>query len=105
MHDLRITAEREADLARGLGRGRSGHSEQRRAAELFEASADEEVVRAEVVPPHADAVHLVDDHEPDSDAPEHLDEARLAQTLGRCVDEPGLTRGDPFEPRGALPRR
>ena len=67
MHDLGLASERKADLSRGLGRGRGGHSEQRRVAELLERSTDEEVIRAEVVPPHADAVHLVDDHEPDAD--------------------------------------
>ena len=104
MHDLGLASEREPDLSRGLGRGRGSHSEERRAAELFEASTDEEVIRPEVVPPHADAVHLVDDDEPDPDVAQHLDEARLPKALGRGVDEAGLSGGDPFEPRGALLR-
>ena len=56
------------------------------------AATDEEVVGAEVVAPHAHAVHLVHDDEPDADVGEELDEARLPQALRRGVDESRLAR-------------
>ena len=65
--DLEVAAERRGDLRRG-GRGRGGgHPEHGRVAERLERAADEEVVGPEVVPPHADAVHLVDHDEADAD--------------------------------------
>ncbi len=71
-------------------------------AELLERAPDEEVVGAEVVSPHAHAVHLVHDHEPDPDLGEHRDEARLPQALGCGVDETGLPGRDVGEPRRRL---
>ena len=65
-----VAAERLADLARGLGRRRRRHPEERRLAEGRERVPDEEVVGAEVVPPHAHAVRLVDDDEADADRAE-----------------------------------
>ena len=103
MHDLERAAERLADVARGLGRGRRGHPEEHRVAERLEPAPDEEVVGAEVVPPHAHAVHLVHDDEPDADLGEELDEPGLAQALGRCVDEPGLAGGHGGEPVATSP--
>ncbi len=95
--DLRRPPERITDVARCLGRRRGGHAEQRRLAELRQCVANEEVVGAEVVPPHAHAVHLVDDDEADPDRAEHVEEAGLAQALGRGVDDPLLARGDACE--------
>ncbi len=101
-HDLRLAAERAADLLRRL-RGRSRrHPEERRLAELRERATDEEVVGAEVVPPHAHAVHLVDDDETDADRAEHLEESGLAKPLGRCVHEALATRTDLLEPCGGV---
>ena len=85
--DLRLTTERVADLAGGLGRGRRGHPEQRRFPELRERVADEEVVGAEIVSPHAHAMRLVDDHEPDSHGAKQVDEATLSKAFRSRVDE------------------
>ena len=102
--DLERPPERVTDLAchRGCRGGR--HPEERRLAELGQRAVNEEVVRPEVVPPHAHAVHLVDDDEADADLGEHGDESRLAQALRRRVDEPRLSGRDGGEPRGALLR-
>ena len=70
----------------------------------LETTADEEVVRPEVVAPHAHAVHLVDDDEPDADRREELDEARLPQALRSRVDETCVPGGDAGEPLGRLVR-
>ena len=43
-------------------------------------------------------MHLVDDHEPDTDRAERLDEALLAQPLRRRVQEPCATRRHSREP-------
>ena len=110
--DLELAAERLPDLAGGLGRGRRRHPEDRRVAERLEAAADEEVVGSEVVPPHAHAVHLVHDDEPDPDPREELDELRLPKAFGRRVDEPrvaGLHRREALRrsppPRATSSRR
>ena len=94
MDDLERAAERFSDVARRLRRRGRGHPEQRRFAECLETPPDEEVVGAEVVSPHAHAVHLVDDDEPDADVGEELHEAGLPQALGRRVDEAGLSGRD-----------
>ncbi len=94
VHDLELAPERLPDVARGLRSCRRRHPEDRRVAERLEAAPDEEVVGAEVVPPHAHAVHLVHDDEPDPDSRQELDEARLAEPFRRCVDEPRLARLD-----------
>ena len=75
--DLERAPECFSDVARRLRRRGGGHPEQRRFAECLEAPPDEEVVGAEVVPPHAHAVHLVDDDEPDAHVGEEIHEARL----------------------------
>ncbi len=105
VHDVGTAAERLADRPRGLRCRRGGHSEERRIAELGEPSTDEEVVRAEVVPPHAHAVHLVHDDESDPDRAQRLDEARLPKPLRRRVDEPLPPGRDLGEPRSGLLRR
>ena len=100
--DVERPAERLADVASRLRRRRRGHPEERRIAERLEAAPDEEVVGAEVVPPHAHAVHLVHDDEPDADVGEELDEARLPQTLRCRVDEPRVPGRHPGEARRRL---
>ena len=100
--DLERAPERLSDVARRLRRRRGGHPEQRRFAECLETAPDEEVVGPEVVPPHAHAVHLVDDDEPDADVGEEIDEARLPQPLGCRVDEARLPGGDACEARRRL---
>ena len=90
MDDLERASECLSDVARRLRRRGGGHPEQRRFAECLETPPDEEVVGAEVVAPHAHAVHLVHDDEPDPDVGEELDEARLPQALGCRVDEARL---------------
>ena len=102
--DLERATERLPDVACRLRRRGRGHPQERRVAERLEAAPDEEVVGAEVVPPHAHAVHLVHDDEPDADLGEELDEARLAQPLGCRVDEPRLAGGDGREPLRRLLR-
>ena len=102
--DLERASERLPDVPRRLGRRGRGQPEERRVAERLEAPADEEVVGPEVVSPHAHAVHLVDDDEPDADLGEKLDEARLPQALRRRVDETGVAPlrrrpGAPSSPR------
>ena len=102
-HDLEPPAEgfRDGVRVRG-GRGR-GHPEHRRRAELVERPADEEVVGAEVVPPHAHAVHLVDHDEADADLAQRPDEGRLAEPLGGGVEDSRLAGGDPAQPgRGVV---
>ena len=105
MDGLELPSEREADVPRRLGRRRRGHPEEGRIAERLEPAPDEEVVGPEVVPPHAHAVHLVHDHEPDADLGQEVDEARLAQALGRGVDEAGLAGGHTGEARRRFLRR
>ena len=92
VHHVERPTERLPDVARCLRRRRRGHAEERRVAECLEAATDEEVVGTKVVAPHAHAVHLVHDDEPDADVGEELDEARLPQALGRGVDESRLAR-------------
>ena len=87
-HDGELTAESGRDLRRrGRSRG-GGHAEHRRVAERLERPPDEEVVRPEVVSPHADAVHLVDHDEADADRPQRLDERGIAEALGGGVEDP-----------------
>ena len=102
--DLERATERLPDVACRLRRGRRGHAEERGIAECLETTTDEEVVGPEVVAPHAHAVHLVDDHEPDADRREELDEARLPQPLRGRVDEARVPGGDAGEPLGRLLR-
>jgi hypothetical protein len=65
-HRFEGAPERSSDLLLRLrGRGR-GQPEHRRLSEFVEGCPDEQVVRAEVVPPHRHAVHLVHHDEPDS---------------------------------------
>jgi hypothetical protein len=71
---------------------------------LVEDLADEEIVRAEIVPPHAHAVNLVDHDQPDPDLPEHLDERPLAQPLGCGVQKPCPSGAHAFETCGRLRR-
>ena len=92
--DLERAPECFSDVARGLRRRGGGHPEQRRFAECLEAPPDEEVVGAEVVSPHAHAVHLVHHDEPDPDVGEEIHEARLPQALGCRIDEARLPRRD-----------
>ena len=105
VHHVERPTERLPDVARRLRCRRRGHAEERRVAQCLEAATDEEVVGTKVVAPHAHAVHLVHDDEPDADVGEELDEARLPQALGRGVDEAGLARGHTREPRRRLLRR
>ncbi len=99
---LRLAAERAADLLGGLGRRGGRHPEQHGLAELRERPADEEVVGAEVVPPHAHAVHLVDDDEADADRAQHRCEPGLAQTLRSGVNEPFFSRAHLLQPSFGL---
>ncbi len=75
--DVERASERLPDVPRRLRRGRGRHPEERGLAQRFQTAPDEEVVGTEVVAPHAHAVHLVHDHEPDADLGQELDEARL----------------------------
>ena len=97
-HDGEVTAERRRDLRRRGGRRSGGHAEHRRVAERLERAADEEIVRPEVVAPHADAVHLVDHDEADADRPQRLDERGVAEPLGRGVEESRAALGDVADP-------
>ena len=103
--DVERASERLPDVARRLRRRRGGHPEQRRFAQRLETAPDEEVVGAEVVAPHAHAVHLVHDDETDADVGQEIDEARLPQALGRRVDEALVSGGHAGESRGRLLRR
>ena len=102
-HDLEPPPERLRDRVRVRGRGRRGHPEHGRRAELVERPADEEVVGPEVVTPHADAVHLVDHDEPDADAAQRAHEGLLPKALGRGVEDPGPAGGDPSRRAAASP--
>ena len=102
--DLGLPAERGGDLPlRGRGR-RGGHAEDRGPAERVESAADEEVVRPEVVAPHADAVHLVDHDEADVDPRDRVEEVPLAEPLRGDVEEPVAALGRPTQPGGRLVR-
>ena len=72
------------------------------AAQRVERAADEEVVGAEVVPPHADAVHLVDHDETDVDLRDRVEEAPRAEPLGRDVEHPVTAFGHAAQPRRGL---
>ena len=99
-HDLEVATERGGDLRRrGRGRG-GGHAEHGRIAERLERAPDEQVVGPEVVPPHADAVHLVDHDEADADRAQRLDECGVAEPLGRGVEQPRAARR---RRRGSVP--
>ena len=87
-HDGEIAPEGHGDLLRGGRRRGGGHAEHRGLAERLQRAADEEVVGPEVVPPHADAVHLVDHDEADADGTQRRDERLAPQPLGRCVEDP-----------------
>ena len=76
--DLGLPAERGRDLPLRRRRRRRRHAEDRRPAERVERAPDEEVVGPEVVPPHADAVHLVDHDEADVDPRDRVEEAAAA---------------------------
>ncbi len=89
--DREIAAECRCDLGGRRGCSRRRHPEHRRIAECFERSADEQVVGPEVVPPHAHAMHLVDDDEADADRAEHVDERGVPEPLGRSVEKAGPT--------------
>ncbi len=102
MDDIERPPECLADIERRLRGRRRCHPEHRRLPQGFEAAPDEEVVGTEVVAPHAHAVHLVHDHEPDPHVSEELDEARLPQALWRRVHEACRTGGDSGEPFGRL---
>ena len=78
-HDLGLPAESGGDLPLRRRRRRGGHAEDRGPAERVESAADEEVVGPEVVPPHADAVHLVDHDETDVDPRDRVEEAAAAE--------------------------
>ncbi len=100
--DLRLAAQGVGDLPlRRRGRGRR-HAEDRRPAERVERAADEEVVGAEVVPPHADAVHLVDHDETDVDLRDRVEEAPGAEPLGGDVEHPVTAFGHSAQPRRRL---
>ncbi len=104
-HDVEVAAERAADLGLGVGGGGGGEAEHRRLPELGERGPDEQVVRAEVVAPHAHAVHLVDDDEADPRGRERLDEVAPPQALGRGEQERHAAGGERAEPRLDLVRR
>ena len=77
--DLRLAAESDGDLPlRRRRRGRS-HAEDRGRTESVERAPDEEVVGPEVVPPHADAVHLVDHDETDVDVGDRVEEVAASE--------------------------
>ena len=80
---MEVAPERAPDLRLGLAGRRGREAEHGRLPELRERRTDEEVVGPEVVPPHADAVHLVDDHEPDLRRRERRHEVPPPQPLGR----------------------
>ena len=75
------------DLLGHAGSGGGGDGEHGRVAQLGERLGDEEVVGAEIVAPHADAVGLVDDDPGDAGRPQGAEEGVVAQPLGRDVDE------------------
>ena len=93
-HDGELTAESGRDLRRSGGSRRRGHPEHRRVAERLERAPDEQVVRPEVVSPHADAVHLVDHDEADADRAQRLDERGVAEPLGCGVEDSRPALGD-----------
>ncbi len=101
-HDLERPAERLRDRLGVRGGRRRGHPEDRGISERVERAADEQVVRAEVVPPHAHAVHLVDHDEAHADPAQRLDERLLAEPLGRRVEESRLACRDRREAGAGL---
>ena len=102
--DLGLPAERGRDLPLRRRRRRRRHAQDRRRAERVQGAADEEVVGPEVVPPHADAVHLVDDDEADVDPRDRVEEVPLAEPLGCDVEEPVAALGRRAQPRRGLVR-
>src|SRR4029078_6862115 len=91
-HELQLAPERGADRLGVRRCGRGGHPEAGRAAERLEGVADEEVVRPEVVAPHAHAVHFVDHDQPDADLAERRDARLLAEPLRCRAEETRLPR-------------
>ncbi len=102
--DLGLPAERGGDLPLRGRRRRGGHAEDRGPAERVEGAADEEVVRPEVVAPHADAVHLVDHDEADVDPRDRVEEVPLPKPLRGDVEEPVSALGRRAQPGGRLVR-
>ena len=78
------------DLATDRGRGGRGQRQQGRVAELVGEGAEAEVVGAEVVPPLADAVRLVDDQQRGLRLAELLQHLLFGELLGRQQDELAL---------------
>ncbi len=86
-HNVQVPSQGLADVHFRGGGGRGGQSENRRLSKRFEGFSNEEIVRSEVVTPHADAMDFVDHHEADVDVSKRRDEIFLAQPLGGHVHE------------------
>ena len=85
------------------GRGRQG--DRRRVAQHAAEVAQPGVVGAEIVPPLADAVGLVDRQQLHARRPHRLEEPPAAEPLGHDVDQPELAGRHPVEPVVLLGQR
>ena len=93
--DVRIAhAELARDVGAHLGRRRRGEREDRRRPSRLRDRAEREVVGAEVVPPLAHAVRLVDDEQADGAREQPLEEVAVLEPLGREVEDLALALGD-----------
>ena len=82
------------DVGAHLRGRRRGERQHRRAPEAVDHRAEREVVGAEVVPPLADAVRLVDDEEAHLALQQHLEEVAVLEPLGRDVEDVALALRD-----------
>ncbi len=86
-HHGHLAAEGVRDAGRGRRGGGGRHAEHGWFAERLKRPPDEEVVRAEIVAPHADAMHLVDHHKADADRAQGLDEGGAPESFGCRIEE------------------
>ena len=82
-----VDAQPHGDVLANAGVGGGGEREHAGVAELLPQLPEEQVVGAEVVPPLRDAVRLVDGEQVDAVPPQSLDQLRVAQALGRDVQQ------------------
>ena len=103
-HRRVVEVELVGDVAADEVGGRRGQGDARGRAEPLAGQADPRVIGAEVVPPLADAVRLVDRQQGRLDPRHHLDEPAAAEPLRGDVDEVVPPRLDLVNPRELLGR-
>ena len=94
---LGLDPERPGDRPGDLGRRGGRQREDPADPERFRQSGELEVFGAEIVPPLADAMRLVDGEHRDRPAADRLGESARAEPLGRDVEDPDRPRSDARE--------